>query len=267
MRNRAFVLTLAVTLLLPQAYAVAQTATSSPTSNPSSPKMTAAVPPEGPRRHHSPAPSSGTGEFEQLSPGGQKIARALYEAQVRRGDHSGGTTPQRLTLDEIAQRKQDGQGWGQVFKGMKSEGLVRQKNLGQVVSSYNHRHHHRHDQGHHGHHARKHHDGDHRDGHDRHEGYRHRDGHDRHEGYNHREGHRTYSRDGRGHEGRGYEGRRYEGRGYQGSGGSSGEQGSRVGASSSRPTYTAARSNDGGRGSQAGSTPRQGGGSGNGHSK
>jgi hypothetical protein len=39
-----------------------------------------------------------------------------------------------------------------------------------------------------------------------------------------------------------------------------------VGASSSRPTYTA-RSNDGGRGYQAGSTPRQGGGSGNGHSK
>jgi hypothetical protein len=75
------------------------------------------------------------GAFDQLSPGNQKAARALFEAQ--RSDLS----PVRaLTLDEIAARKQSGEGWGRVFDGMKSRGLVDAKNFGQVVSSYNHRH-------------------------------------------------------------------------------------------------------------------------------
>lgn len=250
MRNRVFMLTLAVVLLLPLAYAGAQTMTTAPTVTASTPPPSTPPPP----------PPSGTSAFDQLSPGGQRIALALYQAQVKPqtsstpssgtvGSGTGTTTPTRLTLDQIAQRKLDGHGWGQVFKSMKSEGLVRQKNLGQVVSSYNHRQ--RHDFGHH---AQKHHDGD------RHEGYARHDGHDRHEGYQHREGHRMYSRDGRGYEGRGNEGRSYQG------GGGNGDQGSRV-ATSSRPTYTAAGSNDGGRGYQAGSTARQGGGPGTGHSK
>lgn len=70
-----------------------------------------------------PSPS---GAYASLSPGNQKIARALFEAQ----------TTKLLTLDEIAAKKQSGQGWGKVFKDMKARGLVQEKNLGQVVSRY-----------------------------------------------------------------------------------------------------------------------------------
>jgi hypothetical protein len=77
------------------------------------------------------------GAFDELSPGNQKAVRALFEAQ--RSDPPPGT--RRLTLDEIAARKQNGQGWGRIFGDMKSRGLVDAKNFGQVVSSFNHRHH------------------------------------------------------------------------------------------------------------------------------
>jgi hypothetical protein len=76
------------------------------------------------------------GAFDELSPGNQKAVRALYEAQ--RSNPPPGT--RRLTLDQIAARKQGGQGWGRIFDDMKSRGLVDAKNFGQVVSSYNHRH-------------------------------------------------------------------------------------------------------------------------------
>jgi len=81
----------------------------------------------------SPAP----GAFDELSPGGQKIAKALFEAQT--GTSTNASKP--LTLEEIAKLKHDGQGWGQIFKDMKSQGLVTQKNLGQVVSAYERAHH------------------------------------------------------------------------------------------------------------------------------
>jgi hypothetical protein len=75
--------------------------------------------------------SSTTGSFQSLSPGQQKIARALFEAQ-----QPSDTGPAPLSLDQIAARK-EGTGWGQVFKQMKSEGLVGDaKNLGQVVSGH-----------------------------------------------------------------------------------------------------------------------------------
>ncbi|PYN86326.1 MAG: hypothetical protein DMD87_17950 [Candidatus Rokuibacteriota bacterium] len=81
------------------------------------------------------AQTTGTGAFAKLSPGDQKIARALFEAQST----SSGTTP--LTLDQIAGKKKAAHdGWGQVFKQMKEQGLVKDKNLGQVVSSYEHHH-------------------------------------------------------------------------------------------------------------------------------
>jgi hypothetical protein len=76
------------------------------------------------------------GAFDELSPGNQKAVRALFEAQ--RSDPPPGT--RRLTLDEIAARKQH-QGWGRIFADMKSRGLVAEKNFGQVISSFNHRHH------------------------------------------------------------------------------------------------------------------------------
>lgn len=69
--------------------------------------------------------------FTSLSPGNQKIARALMDAQTLPSD--GTTLP--LTLDQIAAAK-SGTGWGQVFQQMQSEGLITAKNLGQVVSNY-----------------------------------------------------------------------------------------------------------------------------------
>jgi len=61
------------------------------------------------------AQTTGTGAFDKLSPGDQKIARALFEAQKT----NGGTAP--LTRDQIAARKQH-TGWGEVFKQMKAQG-------------------------------------------------------------------------------------------------------------------------------------------------
>jgi hypothetical protein len=85
------------------------------------------------------------GAYEQLSPGNQKIARALFDAQVKPSTttaptttRTSGTTTKPLTLDQIAAMKQSGQGWGQVFQSLKAQGLVQEKNLGQVVSRANH---------------------------------------------------------------------------------------------------------------------------------
>src|SRR2546425_987173 len=75
--------------------------------------------------------STTAGAFDKLSPGNQKVASALFQAQ-------NGATSTPLTLDEIAAKKQGGQGWGEVFKSMQSQGLVQEKNLGQVVSKYDH---------------------------------------------------------------------------------------------------------------------------------
>ena len=69
------------------------------------------------------------GSFDSLSPGNQKIANALFSAQSTTG------TP--LTRNQIADLKKT-EGWGKVFKQMKADGLVQAKNLGQVVSGYEH---------------------------------------------------------------------------------------------------------------------------------
>ena len=83
-----------------------------------------------------PAPSTSTsnqGAFDELSPGNQKIARALYEGQP---SGSTTTTTKTLSLDDIAAMKQSGKGWGVVFKDMKAQGSLPPdvKNLGQLVS-------------------------------------------------------------------------------------------------------------------------------------
>ena len=81
-----------------------------------------------------------TGAFDKLSVGNQKVAASLYEAQNAAPFATGTTRPtstaRPLTLNEIAARRQTGQGWGQVFRDMKAQGLVREKSLGQVVSKY-----------------------------------------------------------------------------------------------------------------------------------
>lgn len=91
-------------------------------------------------------PATVDGAYERLSTGNAKIARALYDAQVSNTTSNtttttgtGTTTAKRLTLDQIAAMKQGGQGWGQVFQSMKTQGLVAEKNLGQVVTRYEHR--------------------------------------------------------------------------------------------------------------------------------
>ncbi|MGH7357117.1 MAG: hypothetical protein ACRELS_21375 [Candidatus Rokuibacteriota bacterium] len=131
MRYRTLLIMALLSLLLPLAPAAAQTTT---------------PPPE-------------TGAFDKLSPGGQKIANAIFEAQIQPTTPPNGTgtttgpagttgttgvtnatTPEPLTLDQIAQRKLDGQGWGVIFKDLKAQGLVTTKNLGQTVSAYNHNH-------------------------------------------------------------------------------------------------------------------------------
>jgi hypothetical protein len=81
---------------------------------------------------------SADGAFAKLSPGQQKIAQALFEAQTR---STAPNAPTPLTLDQIAAKKQGHDGWGQVFKEMKSAGLLTDKNLGQVVKSYEAKHH------------------------------------------------------------------------------------------------------------------------------
>ncbi len=75
---------------------------------------------------------TGTGALAQLSPGNQTIAKALFEAQA--------SSPKAQTLDQIAAMKQGHEGWGEVFKQMKAQGLLTEKNLGQVVSRYERRH-------------------------------------------------------------------------------------------------------------------------------
>ena len=73
-------------------------------------------------------------QTSKLSPGDQKVARALFEAQ---STSKSGSQP--LTLDQIVAMKSH-EGWGEVFKKMKSQGLLTQKNLGQAVSDFE-RHH------------------------------------------------------------------------------------------------------------------------------
>ena len=77
------------------------------------------------------AQSIPTGNFDSLSPGNQKIANALFSAQKPTG------TQTALTKDQIAGLRST-EGWGRVFKTMKADGLIQSRNLGQVVSSYQH---------------------------------------------------------------------------------------------------------------------------------
>ena len=76
--------------------------------------------------------SGSPGSFSDLSPGNQNIARALFYAQ-----HPAPNGPPPLSMNQIAALKGQ-EGWGEVFKQMKAEGLVNEKNLGEVVSSYEH---------------------------------------------------------------------------------------------------------------------------------
>lgn len=70
--------------------------------------------------------------YDALAPGHQKIAQALFLAQTTPADTA--TAP--LTLDQIAARRVDGQDWGRIFKDMKAQGLITDKNLARSVIRY-----------------------------------------------------------------------------------------------------------------------------------
>jgi hypothetical protein len=75
--------------------------------------------------------------FTSLSPGEQRIARALYEAQRSAGDAepSWGHVEARVrSLDEVAGMERSVAGWNQVFKQLKAEGLIAEQTLGHVVA-------------------------------------------------------------------------------------------------------------------------------------
>ncbi len=63
--------------------------------------------------------------FDQLSPGNQKIAKAIEAVST-------------IGREAIADLKASGMGWGQIFKHMQELGLTTTKNLGQAVSSFQH---------------------------------------------------------------------------------------------------------------------------------
>ena len=75
------------------------------------------------------AQATADGAYAKLSTGNAKIARALFDAQVKTP-----SSAKLLTLDQLAAQKQSGQSWGQIFQSMKAQGLVQDKNLGQVVT-------------------------------------------------------------------------------------------------------------------------------------
>lgn len=76
-----------------------------------------------------PAPSSA---YDRLSLGNQKVASALYQAQTPMM----GTTARPFSLEQIAAKRRSGQGWGQIFRELRAQGLVHERTLGQVVARY-----------------------------------------------------------------------------------------------------------------------------------
>lgn len=86
------------------------------------------------------------GAYERMDLGHQKIARALFEAQMPNTIPGGAQRSKRgaravnpLTLDQISALKENGRAWGFVFQTMRSRGLLQEDNLGQVMSKYEQR--------------------------------------------------------------------------------------------------------------------------------
>lgn len=71
--------------------------------------------------------------YDALAPGHQKIAQAVFLAQTTPAADSAAAP---LTLDQIAARRVSGQDWGRIFKDMKAQGLITDKNLVRSVTRY-----------------------------------------------------------------------------------------------------------------------------------
>jgi len=63
-------------------------------------------------------------------PSDSQIAHALYDAQ---------SAPTQKSLDEILSMAQRSSGWTQVFKQLKTEGLITEQTLGHVVARWTNR--------------------------------------------------------------------------------------------------------------------------------
>lgn len=81
------------------------------------------------------------GSYSKLTSGGQKMADALYEAQVTSRDSELQISAPALSKNQIAEYRGKS-GWGVAFKQMQEDGYFPEaQNLGQVVSSYNRQRH------------------------------------------------------------------------------------------------------------------------------
>jgi hypothetical protein len=78
---------------------------------------------------------SGSGYRRESSamPSDAQIAHALFDAQ------SAPSVPSRKSFDEILFMGQHSSGWTQVFKQLKSEGLIQEQTLGHVVARWTNR--------------------------------------------------------------------------------------------------------------------------------
>jgi hypothetical protein len=78
---------------------------------------------------------SGSGYRRESSamPSDSQIAHALFDAQ------SAPSVPSRKSFDEILFMGQHSSGWTQVFKQLKSEGLIEEQTLGHVVARWTNR--------------------------------------------------------------------------------------------------------------------------------
>jgi len=70
---------------------------------------------------------------ESSMPSDSQIAHALFDAQ------SAPDLPSRKSFDEILFMGQQSSGWTQVFKQLKSEGLIEEQTLGHVVARWTNR--------------------------------------------------------------------------------------------------------------------------------
>ena len=92
---------------------------------------TSAEPPWKPETSPAIASAPSPSAYESLSPGNKRIATALFESQKTL---TAGTPS--LTLDRIARERRSGKSWGDIFQGMKSQGLIQAETLGQVLGRY-----------------------------------------------------------------------------------------------------------------------------------
>lgn len=79
--------------------------------------------------------TSNEGAYEALSPGNQKIASAIYDANLQA--QANDSSVESLSQDDIAAMKGDG-GWGKTYNELYAKGEVSYRNLGQAISAYNH---------------------------------------------------------------------------------------------------------------------------------